>query len=447
MLPPTAAASLLFTPRAAAKYASILAFGFLVSYQCRFLTAIHDEQLGGASVAISGSMEGGGGGDSRNALSFLEGSVLLSLIKSKQVPKEGKEEEEEKLLDDSYYYFDDAEDGEDEGEDKEEAKEGGNGAAHDGANASTKGGGGDVDDLELHCPTVLREQVQQAAAAANQTAARTLDGPSSGAMAAAGVEKEEGRQASSSELAKVFSKVLSESPKNSLIIDVGADAGSLSLFALAVKDFSTKALQVHALQPNRDRAVHLCESLARRNGTYPNRNVRVYALGASDHDAAKELVTLDTLATKRGWISKDATTEENRDSKINIAILRLRAPGQEVKALKGAARLLRSGLVRNVFVEVPPAAAAPDDVSGTNPSSSNLEVVLQLLVGEFKYSLVGWGIGSAGPTQRNNNQQLRQKQPRRPSDLAAAVLQDVQKHPTESVHLWFARPGAVQPKR
>jgi hypothetical protein len=442
MLPPTAAASLLFTPRAAARYASILAFGFLVSYQCRFLTAIHDEQLG-ASVAISGGMEGGGNSDSRKALSFLEGSVLLSLIKSKQVPEEGKDEEEGKLLDDSYYYFDDAEDGE--GEDKEKAKEGGNGAAHEDAQA---GGGGDVvDDLELHCPTVLREaQRKKSTTDANQAAARHLDGTSSGASAAVGAE--------------VWSKVLSESPRSSVVIDVGADAGRWSLLPLGASaaahgnynDYASTSLQVHAFEPNRDRAVHLCDSLARRNGTYPNRNVRVYALGASDHDAAKELVTLDTLATKRGWISKDATTEENRDSTISIALLRLHAPGQEVQALKGAAKLLRSGLVRNVFVEVPPAAAAAiDEVSGTNPSassssSSSLEAVLQHMMGELKYRLVGWGIGGAGPTPRQNHQQLRQKQPS-PSDLAAVVLQQVQKHPTESLHLWFAMPGAAQPKR
>jgi hypothetical protein len=438
MLPPAGAASLLFTPRAAARYASILAFGFLVSYQCRFLTAIHDEQLGAASGAAGVSGEGGGGGsDSRSALSFLEGSVLLSLIKSKQAPKD-EAKEEEKLLDDSYYYFDDAEDGEDKDKGKEEAKEGGNGAAQ-------AGGGGDVvDDLELHCPTVLREQVQRKKSTtdANQAAARHLDGTSStsGASAAVGAE--------------VWSKVLSESPKSSVVIDVGADAGRWSLFPLGASaaahdnyndDYASPSLQVHAFEPDRDRAVHLCDSLARRNGTYPNRNVRVYALGASDHDAAKELVTLDTLATKRGWISKDATTEENRASLISIALLRLHAPGQEVQALKGAAKLLQSGLVRNVFVELPAAvAASPDEVSGTNPSSSNLELVLQHVVGEFKYSLVGWGIGSsAGPTL---HKQLRQKQ-LSPSDLAAVVLQQVQKHPTESVHLWFARPGAASPKR
>jgi hypothetical protein len=461
MLPSATASSL-------ARYASILAFAFLVSYQCRFLTAIHDEQLSSASAAHGGPTTT----DSSHyyhALALLEGSVLLSLMKSKlqdNLPEE--EAEQQQLLDDSYYYFDDAEEAGGEGEEKDKDKE----------DAAAKDNSSDDDDdvaTELDCSAILRRERPGSPLSQER------------AMAEAARRR---KASASPELARVWKKILSESPpKASVVIDVGGSAGSATgsidaaswrplLLALEADNRDVppeSSLQLFAFEADRERAARLCESaVAHRNETktrtttsHPNNNnnnnnVHVYSWTATDRDdAGKRELTLDRFATQRGWIrskaaasaattttttgtvDRDSTTTQKTSS---IAMLRLRAaPGQEVRALRGAAKLLQSGLVLNVFVELPAAAQAAADGSGGGSSStppttsSNVEGVLQQLVGEFKYCLVGWG-GTTGFKRRPPHQQLRQMKPPSASELAAVVSRDVPTptdDPSEIVHLWF----------
>jgi hypothetical protein len=470
MLPSAAAASSLLLapppPRAWARYASVLAFGFLVSYQCRFLTAIHDEQLSSASAAHGGPTTT----DSSHyyhALALLEGSVLLSLMKSNPKLQDNnlteEEAEQQQLLDDSYYYFDDAEEAAGGGEEKDKDKE----------DAAAKDNSSDDEDdaaTELDCPAILRRE--------------RPGSPLSQERAMAEAARRQ-KASASPELARVWKKILSGSPpKASVVIDVGGSAGSATgssdsdaasriplWLALEADNRDVppeSSLQLFAFDADRERAARLCESaVAHRNNTkttpsHPkiNNNVHVYSWTATDRDdAGKRELTLDQFATQRGWIRSKAsaaaaaaaaavtttTGTEDRDStttqKTNsIAMLRLRAaPGQEVRALRGAAKLLQSGLVLNVFVELP--AAGLNDSAGPSSkasASSNLEGVLQQLVGEFKYSLVGWG-GGTGFKQRPPHQQLRQKKPPSASELAAVVSSDVPTtdDPNKSVHLWF----------
>jgi hypothetical protein len=112
----------------------------------------------------------------------------------------------------------------------------------------------------------------------------------------------------------------------------------------------------------------------------------------------KRLVTLDSLAVERGWIPKQEEEEEeggsthstrnsnSGTSQTPIAILKIDVEGQEHRVLAGARRLLRSGRVRNVFMEV--SARTPSEVRDSRAGLRVLE--------EAGYALVGQG-GWMGP--------------------------------------------------
>jgi hypothetical protein len=60
-----------------------------------------------------------------------------------------------------------------------------------------------------------------------------------------------------------------------------------------------------------------------------------------------QLVTLDALAQEQNWLGADAEGDNN----ARIAILKIDVEGLELKVFQGTKELLKSGTVKNIFME------------------------------------------------------------------------------------------------
>ena len=166
-------------------------------------------------------------------------------------------------------------------------------------------------------------------------------------------------------------------------------------------------------EPNLKNRMRYCESLnvnrwfqtefdAHIDTTMPRMNPYPYGVGAEDgsfgfhehplnpgqgavggkasatNSHAIQLVKLDTFAEERGWF----------ESRPNIAILKVDVEGFEPAVFAGAEKLLRSKMVRNIFMEI----STRNDVE----AKQNLPM-LNLLAFDAGYELFSVG-GWSGPT-------------------------------------------------
>jgi len=169
------------------------------------------------------------------------------------------------------------------------------------------------------------------------------------------------------------------------VLDVGGNIGYFSLVSLATAS-KTAAVAVDTFEPNPVNHLRMCESL-RINRWIKNdtRRAKIHGVGLSDVGNQKmalmfpkgnpgqgsfysleeadsvtfktgiderfpkqvlPLITLDDFAEKRGWLAADASTRPL------VAILKIDVEGMDHLVLRGASRLIRSNIARNVFVEL-----------------------------------------------------------------------------------------------
>jgi FkbM family methyltransferase len=161
-------------------------------------------------------------------------------------------------------------------------------------------------------------------------------------------------------------------PKRPIMVDVGGNVGWFSMLSAA------HGAEVYVFEPNVVNMVRLCES-AVLNGWSSSSNpvdnqLHPFMKGVSnnhgeEHQMYKvhprnpgsftfsekaagkdevpggllQLVTLDALAQDQNWLDDDDNTR--------IAILKIDVEGLELKVFQGAAELLKSGTVKNIFME------------------------------------------------------------------------------------------------
>ncbi|CAB9503272.1 Inherit from COG: Methyltransferase [Seminavis robusta] len=181
------------------------------------------------------------------------------------------------------------------------------------------------------------------------------------------------------ELTKAFVEVLKASPPGSRILDVGANIGFFSLVSAAQGSFF-----IDSFEPNLKNRMRFCESLNMNRWTYTEFNhphavvdqqlgftpprVNLYPYGVGKEEGifmfqennnpgqgavvetkatagaanSIQIVTLDGFAKERGWF----------DSRPHIAVMKVDVEGFEPSVIEGAKELLRSHMIRNIFMEV-----------------------------------------------------------------------------------------------
>lgn len=137
------------------------------------------------------------------------------------------------------------------------------------------------------------------------------------------------------------------------------------------------AFQIDAFEPNLKNNLRFCESVIMNGwdqehevaGPKKKAHIHIWPVGLSDTTGTKEffewngnpgaghfdhpghirtdgfalpVTTLDIFATQQGWF----------ESKPNIAILKIDVEHSETSMLAGAAKLLKSGLIQNIFLDL-----------------------------------------------------------------------------------------------
>ncbi|KAL7429212.1 hypothetical protein ACHAXH_001480 [Discostella pseudostelligera] len=147
-----------------------------------------------------------------------------------------------------------------------------------------------------------------------------------------------------------------------IMLDVGGNVGWFSMLSAA------HGAEVYVFEPNVVNMIRLCES-AVLNGWSLSSNPGVSNNHGEEHQMYKvhehnpgsftfsekaagnaevpggllQLVTLDALAQEQNWLGADDDTR--------IAILKIDVEGLELKVFQGAKELLKSGTVKNIFME------------------------------------------------------------------------------------------------
>lgn len=163
-------------------------------------------------------------------------------------------------------------------------------------------------------------------------------------------------------LTHVFKQILFESPPDARVIDVGGNIGWFSLWSRKL------GRTVYTFEPNMLNILRMCESIDAndfRDG------IDIFPYGANDvtkilhfqthasnpgQGAIQEelttgrpalVVAIDEFAIEQGWM-----TETGQAIGPEIAIFKVDIEGREPQAIQGAARLLASGAIRNVLMEI-----------------------------------------------------------------------------------------------
>jgi Methyltransferase FkbM domain len=274
-------------------------------------------------------------------------------------------------------------------------------------------------------------------------------------------------------LEAIWRQVLKDSPSHSRVLDVGANIGYFSLVSMAAA--SDRDVVVDAFEPNPVNLLRTCESLALNNWTQTwsttgndpqgdvddvssSPGVHLHPVGVSDtnevlpfltnrvnpgasqfasdvqeatalvntskgayhHGTNMSVITLDAFAMSRGWIGPHQARQEKKDRPPNIAVLKVDVEALEHKVIVGATNLLRSHLVKNVFMEV--SVRNHDEVS-------NGQRAIQVLI-DAGYKLQGHG-GFSGP-----GSPVRWPQDD-PSRLISHILDEAKRVPVKQLNLWW----------
>jgi FkbM family methyltransferase len=189
-----------------------------------------------------------------------------------------------------------------------------------------------------------------------------------------------------------FQDILKDYKKPSLVIDVGMNIGWFSLWARRLGHYTI------SFEPNPINRMRLCESLQLNNWTEDEIQVYPYGLGEKEEQVnfvmsragnpgagrvKKEedteepvlvnIITLDDFAESQGWL--------NSSNKVDpIPILKVDVEGHDPQVLRGANRLIRSGLIHNVLMEYSCTLSERQDMDG---------MVMQLLNAGFRLFKVG----------------------------------------------------------
>jgi len=194
-------------------------------------------------------------------------------------------------------------------------------------------------------------------------------------------------------IAEVFEEK-KKSGKKSIMLDVGANIGWFSLVAAA-----HGASKVYSFEPNLQNTIRLCESLA-LNGWLGDFVVPIskgvgmveeerdlYAIDSTnpgsfsfDKDAGNynvvgtmKITTLDSFAERHGWFV----------SKPSIAFFKLDVEHFERQVIEGAEKLLKSGLIENIEMELTP----------NHSEETKSKIVKHLFDGGYKFAMHGAWLG------------------------------------------------------
>jgi FkbM family methyltransferase len=163
------------------------------------------------------------------------------------------------------------------------------------------------------------------------------------------------------EVHRRFLHVLADREKGSIVMDVGSNIGYYTLLSLVL------GRRVISFEVNPVNILRLCESLQLNHwgsdrsaifqrGVYnvdgeivpiriplDNPGTAVIKVGMGDAKLHATTVTLDAFAEGRGWFERPG---------FSVVILKVDVEGKEPMIIEGAKRLLKSGIVENIFVEV-----------------------------------------------------------------------------------------------
>ena len=169
---------------------------------------------------------------------------------------------------------------------------------------------------------------------------------------------------------------IQQQKKRPIMIDVGGNVGWFSMLSAA------HGAEVYVFEPNVVNMVRLCESAVLNawssssnpmyNQLHPfmkgvsnnhgeelqmykvharNPGSNTFSEKAAGNDEVPggllQLVSLDALAQSQNWL----LTDDDGDNDTRIAILKIDVEGLELKVFEGAKELLKSGTVKNIFME------------------------------------------------------------------------------------------------
>ena len=161
-----------------------------------------------------------------------------------------------------------------------------------------------------------------------------------------------------------------------IMIDVGGNVGWFSMLSAA------HGAEVYVFEPNVVNMVRLCESVVLNAWSSSSNSVynqlHPFMKGVSNNHGEElqmykvharnpgsftfsemaagndevpggllQLVSLDALAQSQNWL----VTDDDGDNDTRIAILKIDVEGLELKVFEGAKELLKSGTVKNIFIE------------------------------------------------------------------------------------------------
>jgi FkbM family methyltransferase len=214
-------------------------------------------------------------------------------------------------------------------------------------------------------------------------------------------------------LTKVFQNILKHAPANSRVLDVGGNIGWFTLLSAAMGH------HVDVFEPNTVNVIRQCQSMrlnrwsnvndddviGRRTVKQGSINIRQYGVGSNTttmplfigknpgkatlmrnmlpkkhlkgDGSYINIVTLDSMAHDLGWFGPNKAA--------NIIILKVDVEGFEPSVFAGAKKLLKSGLIENILMEV----------SGQNDNSENEKMLKLILDSGYYLHDVG---GPEGPT-------------------------------------------------
>ena len=240
-------------------------------------------------------------------------------------------------------------------------------------------------------------------------------------------------------LTKSFLEVLKNSTAGSRVLDVGGNIGFFSLLSAA-----NGPVVVDTFEPNAKNQLRMCESLLLNNwhNEYDDNynedpktesRVNLIPLGVGRKEGAFSfeestnpgmgkfhevqgvpnskaihVLTLDNFARERGWFA----------SRPDIAILKVDVEGMEYTVIEGGKNLLKSGIVRNIFMEV--SARTPIERELNKPSLAMLRDT-----GYKLHKVGGW----AGPN-RDVDFPL-------DGDIAEHIMVATDKQEVKQLNLWW----------
>ena len=257
-------------------------------------------------------------------------------------------------------------------------------------------------------------------------------------------------------LVKIWREVLlanydDNNDDETIVLDVGGNIGFFSLLSMSLSKWMKQRLRVHTFEPNPANLIRICESLQLNDWQHPlaeeytkhqNASIMVHPIGVSDkndvlsfvaqhakpgsgtfirsNEAKKggtsdiTVVKLDDFARQRGWLDISASSS----SRPNIAILKIDVEGLEPDVVLGAKELIRSRVVRNIFMEL----------TVTNDSQAEACAQALAVIVNAKYQLKQTG-RSLGPGNKNTW----------PNDehLISKIVAETRNDRTKQLNLWW----------